>query len=74
MLNPKAEEIFVDGKKYAITWQDYGPFIRMNIFKDERRIAFRDLPFLCDRGPLTIQYLIRRTVGGCGDIRQSISK
>ena len=68
LLNPKAQDVMVDGKEYAITWQDYGSFIRLNVFQDEKRIGFRDLPLLTDTNYRTVRYLIRRMVGNYGPV------
>ena len=63
LLNPKAESVIVDNKEYAITWQDYGEFIRLNVFQNDKRIGFRDLPLLVDTDFKMVQYCIRRMVG-----------
>ena len=71
LLNPKATEVFVDGKEYSITRQDYGSFQRLNIFHAEKRIGFRDLGLLVDQSDEAIQYLIRRMVGNYGPISKT---
>lgn len=74
MVNPKLTPIKVDGKEYGIMFQDYGEFIRLNVYQDGKVLGRRDFPRNVDQENNAITYFIRRMVGGCGPIGQILKK
>ena len=74
MLNPKTSVVLIDDTEYEIMWQDYGYFFRLNVFQNENRIGYRDLPVYTVRDFNTVRYLVRRMVGGYGPIGKDFEK
>ena len=64
MLNPKAISIVVEGKEWSYMWQDFGQFKRLNVYFDERRIGWKDMPISVDEGDRTITYFIKSLAQG----------
>lgn len=59
MLNPQAIPFLVDGKEYGVVWQDFSTFRRMTVYRNDKRIGWRNLPIDVDKSDGTVQYLIR---------------
>ena len=59
MKNPKAYPIVVDGIEYSYMYQDFGLYLKINLYQNGKRILSRKLPILVDKGFGTVQYLIR---------------
>jgi hypothetical protein len=74
MVNPKLVEIAVDGIIYGTMWQDFGTYVRLDVYQNNRRIGYRKLPRLVDQGDRTVKYLIRRMVGNYGIMGRTVSK
>jgi len=74
MDNPKLTEIIVDDVIYGVMWWDFGTFLRLDVYQNNRRIGFRKLQRTVDQGDTTVKYLIRRMVGNYGIMGSIISK
>jgi hypothetical protein len=74
MENPRLSKIVVDDVIYGVMWWDFGDFMRLDVYQNNRRIGVRRLPIRVDQGYRTIQYLIRRMVGGYGIAGRFIPK
>lgn len=66
MINPKLNSITVDDVIYGYMWWDFGTYLRLDVYQNNRRIGSRKLQLTIDKEDKTITYLIRRMVGNYG--------
>ena len=64
MLNPKAIPIVVEGKEWSYMWQDFGQFKRLNVYDNDKRIGWKDMPISVDEGDRAITYFIKSLAQG----------
>lgn len=49
----------VDGKKFAVTWQDFGSYFKMNVFQNGKQFGSKKFPILVDTGDGVMAYAIK---------------
>jgi hypothetical protein len=74
MENPRLSKIVVDDVIYGVMFWDFGSFIRLDVYQNNRRVGMRRLPLTVDQEYRTIRYLIRRMVGNYGIMGRTVSR
>jgi hypothetical protein len=64
---PIMAHIKVDGTMYAYTWHDFGSYMRLRIFRDDRVLGHKDFPISTDQGQGVIEYSIRSLLKGANN-------
>lgn len=71
MLNPKTIPVIVDGMEFAIIWMDYGSFMRLRVFRNDKVLGYKDFPLTTDTGQGVIEYTVRSLVKGVNNEHSS---
>ena len=72
MINPRLTMIDIDGTTYGYLWFDFGNFMRLDVYKNDKRIGMRRVPHIIDRTETVVAYFIKRLVGNHGDTKRTV--
>jgi hypothetical protein len=64
MRNPLAIPVTVDGMEFAITWHDYGSFMKLRVFQNDKLLGHKNFPIATDQGQGVVAYAVRSILKG----------
>lgn len=64
MVNPRMIPVDLDGTQFAVTWQDFGSYMRLNVFHNEKLLGSKNFPIATDQGEGVVRYAIRSILKG----------
>jgi hypothetical protein len=51
--------VIVDGMEFAVKWHDFGSYLKMNVFQNDKLIGSKQFPIATDTGDGVVTYAIR---------------
>lgn len=51
--------VTVDGMEFAVKWHDFGSYLKMNVFQNDKLLGSKKFPIATDTGEGVVVYAIR---------------